>query len=355
MSLASVWRRRGRLIVSGIVLLGVAACTGSDPVSTDDDDPNPPPNNPPPPPPPIPNGITVVAAGNIAKCGGILGQASAAVVATENPDYVFLMGDIAYPTVPNTEPTLQDFMNCYDPSWGQFKSKTYAAVGTQDQDENGFSRGADAYFGVDRIGQPGKNYYSFDIGTWHIIVLNVVSGGPQAAVRYNNGSAQLNWLKADLAANKSKKCTLAFWHDPMWHSSNFESPTDPNIGYRRQPQRGVWMALYDGDADVVLGGGDHIYERFAPMKYLGEYEQTDNIFGPEYEADPVRGIRQFSSGLGGDGPLTTPVVATTHPLSEYRSAGNGVLKLTLGDGIYSWQFLNTQHSNVMDSGTGTCH
>jgi hypothetical protein len=100
---------------------------------------------------------------------------------------------------------------------------------------------------------------------------------------------------------------------------------------------------------VVLGGGDHIYERFAPMRYVNDYP------GPEFRADSVRGIRQFSTGLGGDGPLATPQVATRHPLSQYRSAGNGALKLILGEGQYTWIFLNTQYSNVTDWGTGTCH
>ena len=57
----------------------------------------------------------------------------------------------------------------------------------------------------------------------------------------------------------------------------------------------------------------------------------------------------------GDGPLSTPTVTITHPLSEYRSGGNGVLKLTLGDGVYSWQFVNTTNSQIQDSGSGVCH
>jgi hypothetical protein len=85
------------------------------------------------------------------------------------------------------------------------------------------------------------------------------------------------------------------------------------------------------------------------MRYVNDYP------GPEFAADSARGIRQFTSGLAGDGPLQTPRVAHRHALSEYRSAGNGVLKLILGDGQYTWEFLNTQYSQVTDWGSGTCH
>jgi hypothetical protein len=306
--------------------------------------------------PPLPNigGVTILAGGNPGQCGGSLQRATAQVVAAAHPDWLFVLGDNAHarsgPPI-----TLADYMACYDPVWGRFKGITYAAVGEKEQDSLGVSAAADAYFGPARVGPSGKNFYSFDIGGWHIIVLNVVSGGPLRPVRYNNGSEQLEWLRRDLAANYGRKCTLALWHDPMWiSSSNPPSPTDPypNHGYRDQPIRGVWIALYEYDADVVVNGGRHIYERFAPMRYEGGYSASS---GPEFAADSVRGIRQFSSGLIGDGPLTTPEVLITHPLSEYRSGGNGILKLTLGDGQYTWQFLNTQHSNIRDQGVGRCH
>lgn len=307
--------------------------------------------------PPLPNidGVTIVAGGNMGTCGGSLGRATAQVVASANPDYVFVLGDNAFAQAEGPI-TLQDYMDCYDSEWGRFRSKTFAAVGDKEQDDDGVSAGADAYFGEARVGPAGTNYYSFDLGSWHVIVLNVVSGGPTRPIRYNNGSAQLNWLIADLRANRGAKCTIALWHDPMWVSSSApETPTDPypNHGYRLQSIRGVWRELYNGNADVVVNGGWHIYERFAPMRYEGEYDGP--VRGPEFAADSARGIRQFTSGLIGSGPLTTPSVIITHPLSEYRSGGNGILKLTLGDGQYTWQFLNTQHSRIRDQGVGTCH
>lgn len=127
------------------------------------------------------DGITIVAAGNIGGCpGGAPGELqreSQEAVVAANPDYLFVLGDNTH-YEPNQISTLADYQNCYDPMWGRFKDVTYAAVGTHDRDSlgvmRGFSPGADAYFGPERVGPPGKNWYSFDLGGWHIIMLNVI-------------------------------------------------------------------------------------------------------------------------------------------------------------------------------------
>src|SRR5262245_45906296 len=140
--------------------------------------PPPPPDPPPaePPPAPIP-GVVIAATGNIQKCGGALGTASAGVVATLNPDFLIVMGDNVYPQAGGSgDVTLADFQNCYDPVWGRFMGVTRAAVGGREQDSLGRSAPADAYFGVQRVGNPGENWYAFNVGTgtgiWRIIVLN---------------------------------------------------------------------------------------------------------------------------------------------------------------------------------------
>jgi hypothetical protein len=305
--------------------------------------------------PPV-EGVTIVAAGNIGGCpGGVPGELqreSQKALIAANPEYVFVLGDNTHHEAGQIS-TLADYQNCYDPTWGRFKDKTFAAVGTYDRDTlgltRGFSPGADAYFGPERVGSPGQNWYSFDIGSWHVIVLNVIwPGGNNAPVRYNGGSDQLDWLVDDLRANRHKKCTIALWHDPMWMSSN----TAGTGGYRVQDIRGVWIQLYNYGADVVVNGGLHIYERFAPMRYNGAYGLE---YSPPFVADASYGIRQFTSGLAGDGPTTAGAVSNTHPLSEYRRGGNGFLKLTLGDGEYRWEFVNTKYSHIDDRGVGKCH
>jgi acid phosphatase type 7 len=313
--------------------------------------------------PPV-TGITVVAVGNLGKCGSDLALESAKVVTAINPDYVLMLGNSTVPQT-GTVTTLEDYMACYDPLWGPFKAKTYAALGTREVDIDtvppdygtGMALGADAYFGPERIGPPGKNWYSFDIGGWHVIALNAQSPGGYTRpkpIRFHAGSEQFSWLDRDLRNNSGKKCTLAFWYQSMWFSSTTpRNPgTEANDAYRIQDIRGIWTLLYQRKADLVVNGTPHIYERFAPMYYANSYQDPTPS---EYAADPVNGIRQITSGLGGDGPINAAPTIVRHPLSEYRSGGNGVLKLVLGNGEYSWEFVNTKYSHIQDSGRGTCH
>lgn len=312
--------------------------------------------------PPI-SGITVVAVGNLGKCGSDLGAESAKLVAAINPDYVLMLGNNTLPQS-GTVTTLQDYQACYDPVWGQFKSKTYAVLGDKEVGIDtvppnygtGMASGADAYFGPGRIGPPGKNWYSFDLGSWHVVALNIQSPGGYTRpkqIQFNAASEQFWWLGEDLKAHKNK-CTLAFWYQAMWISSTKRDPAwySDKDGYRIQDIRGIWTQLYDYNADLVVNGTPHVYERFAPLKYDSTYKYPTKS---EWKADPVRGIAQITSGLGGDGPLRVDSTVIRLPVMMYRSGGNGVVKLVLGEGEYSWEFVNTKYSHIQDSGRGTCH
>ena len=164
--------------------------------------------------------------------------------------------------------------------------------------------------------------------TSDIIVLNSECkdvGGCEA------GSPQEKWLRADLAAHPAA-CTLASWHKPLFSSGGAHG-NDLTV-------KPLWQALYDANADVVINGHDHDYERFAP--------QT-----PDGGADPARGIREFVVGTGGKNhrPFAEP-----KPNSELRDAtAFGVLKLTLKPVAYNWQFIPESGKTFTDSGSGTCH
>ena len=98
--------------------------------------------------------------------------------------------------------------------------------------------------------------------------------------------------------------------------------------------------MYNGGVDVAMGGNYHWYERFAPLNASG---QIDNTFG----------IRQFIVGTGGAG-LSQPgtEVATSQVLNNTT---HGIIKMTLHNGSYDWQFINNGESSFTDSGTASCH
>src|SRR5207302_481855 len=107
-----------------------------------------------------------------------------------------------------------------------------------------------AYFGAAAGERPG-GYYSYDLGTWHIIVLNSNCDDVSCA----SGSDQEQWLRADLAAHPAH-CTLAYWHHPRFSSGEHGDTAAMST---------LYTALYQAGADLVLSGHDHDYERLAPL------------------------------------------------------------------------------------------
>ncbi|MDX6647153.1 MAG: hypothetical protein QOK40_2880 [Miltoncostaeaceae bacterium] len=281
---------------------------------------------------PAANDPVIAAAGDIAcdpTVGGftLAGTAnSCRMQSTSNmllamaPDAVLTLGDLQY-----EDATFNKFLGSYDPTWGRLKSITRPAPGNHDYlTTNG--AGYYQYFGA-AAGDPTKGYYSYDLGAWHLISLN---SNCSPAGGCGVGSPQEKWLRADLAAHPAA-CTLAYWHHPRFSSGQHGSTASI------QP---LWQTLYDGNADVVLNGHDHDYERFAPQTPTGA-------------ADPARGIRQFVVGTGGKNhyAIGTPIAN-----SESRNdATFGVLKLTLRPTSYEWSFLPEAGTTFTDSGSADCH
>jgi hypothetical protein len=299
----------GRLTLAVVLLVGVSA-------TTCDSRPR---NNPVEPSPisiapPADTGEehVLVGAGDIGWCGSA-GVEETARLLDRIPGTVFTTGDNAYPSG-----TARQFAECYEPTWGRHKARTFPAPGNHDYDTPGAAPYF-AYFGA-RAGPAGAGYYSYQLGSWHIVSLNsALPGAP--------GSAQLRWLRSDLSARPAR-CSIAYWHDPLFSSG-------PN---GNQPQmHDVWQLLTEFGVDIVIAGDDHGYERFAPQDASGF-------------PDPERGIRQFVVGTGG-APLYD--FGPPRPNSEVRIAAWGVLKLTLRSRTYSWDFVPAS-GGPADFGTDQC-
>ena len=259
----------------------------------------------------------VVGAGDIADCGTTADSATAALV-DHIAGTVVVIGDNVYPSG-----TAAYYHDCYDPTWGRFKARTKPASGNHEY----LVSGATGYFGYfgGAAGDPSKGYYSYDLGTWHIVVLN----SNCSFVGCSSTSAQAGWLRANLAANKGKD-VLAYWHHPRFSSGTHGSSAI------LQP---LWEILYAAGADVILNGHDHDYERFARQDPWGR-------------ADTPFGIREFVVGTGGGGLRARNWTA---PNSQAFSSTHGVLKLTLRKGAYDWSFVPIAGSTFTDSGTATTH
>ena len=272
--------------------------------------------------PPPPSGTEVlVGAGDIADCT-LAGDEATAKLLDGIAGTVFTLGDNAYPNGSSS-----NYTNCYGPTWGRHKARTMPTPGNHEYQ----TAGAAGYFGYfgSAAGDPAKGYYSYNLGDWHIVVLN--SNSDCTTISCSANSVQVQWLVADLAANP-KTCTLAYWHHPRFNSGSGHG-NDVNVAP-------FWSALYKAGADVILNGHEHVYERFAP--------QTPDAIAS------ATGIRQFTVGTGGASEyLFKP---TPEPNSEVRNdKTQGVLKLTLHTTSYDWQFIPVAGATFTDSGSASCH
>jgi hypothetical protein len=293
-----------------------------------------------------PVAVGIAAAGDIAcKPGGpyfdgsnpgfcqfrATGQAIGDAIAAGTVQRVLTLGDTQYHAG-----TSYEFTNSYDQSWGAFKSVTEPAVGNHEW----LTPYADGFFQYFSPTTPqislGRYYYSYDLGTWHVIVLdsdcNDLPGPPNNPTNgCVPGSPQMTWLQNDLAQNRAA-CTLAYWHHPRFSSGETGDivKTSP-----------FWRALYAAGADVILTAHRHMYERYAPQD-------------PDGNLDQQNGIVEFVVGSGGDdhGVIQAPI----GPNEVVRNnATFGYLGMTLNPGGYTYSFQPVAGGSFTDSGAGTCH
>jgi acid phosphatase type 7 len=260
----------------------------------------------------------LLAAGDIASCRSAGDEATAALLEGA-PATIAALGDLAYP-----RGSADEFANCYEPSWGWFKATTRPAAGNHDY----ATPGAAAYFDYwgAAAGLRGSGYYSYELGSWHVVVLN----SNCRFVSCSRGSPQGTWLRNDLALHRTR-CTVAYFHHPLFSST---------LGTATPAMQPLWQVLYDAGADLVLNGHAHNYQRFAPQS-------------PSGAADPARGVREFVVGTGGYShhPAGPPI-----PNQEtVDDTTFGVLRLMLLETGYAWRFVPQSDGVFADAGTAVCH
>ncbi len=325
--------------------------------------------------------VTLVGAGDTADCTHNNDEDTAKLLGSTlrslTPDgtlpplsqaRVIALGDNAYPSG-----TRAQYANCYDnyrltdgtsydssrPAWwGQYKDRTMPILGNHEYlNSSNSSLKSTPYFDYfsakngfeigDRLPAPvpntpanpgltpGKGYYSYNLGSWHIVALN--SNDHCAYVSCSSTSAQGKWLRNDLAANPSS-CTLAYIHHPLYATGS--GGVAPEV-------KPLIKILYNNNADVVLNAHNHRYERLARID-------------PNGNPDGTRGIRTITVGTGGE-PGNPPNV-TPPAISEVRIFDTpGVIRMDLSSDSYRWEFIavdGTSSGKVMDptpTGTELCH
>jgi hypothetical protein len=292
---------------------------------------------------------TIAAAGDIAcdsgdpNFNGGAGTAAACrqryvaqSIIQANPEAFLMLGDAQYAQWgPGTTGT-------YATEFAPLASRTWAIQGNHDFDSGGgaLSTGLTAggffgYFGA-RAGPVAYQSYSFDIGTWHLVVLN-----SNCTVLVVNCPAQTAWLQNDLAQTR-QPCIAAAWHHPRW-----VSPGGSEVAagtYADNPASAPWMAaLYAKGADVVMSGHSHHYERSFPVD-------------PNKVRDDAKGLRIFVAGSGGkEFRPASPLAGNPTDPASINNATFGFLKLTLKARSFDHAFVRESGPSFSDSGTVACH
>jgi hypothetical protein len=299
--------------------------------------------------------VTLVGAGDIAKCSQDNNAEATAALLANIPGTVYTLGDNAYP-----DGTRAQFANCYDNYrlsdgsifdtsrtvwWGQHKARTMPTLGNHEYHTFGAQPYFDYFSAVNGFKPPpapvpnttanpgltpGKGYYSYDRGSWHIVALN---SNCNKVGGCGKDSTQGKWLRSNLANTTNKQCTLAYFHHPLYATGN--NTATPAV-------KPLWKILYGRGADVIVSGHAHRYERYAPIT-------------PDGVIDSQNGIRQFVAGTGGD-PGGSEIYLDDAPGVQVVETGtSGVLKLDLGGGSYSWEFVPIAGQTFTDSGSDSCH
>jgi hypothetical protein len=254
--------------------------------------------------------IVLVGAGDISECDSD-GDEMTAQLLDAIPGTVFTTGDNAY-----EEGTIDEFNDCYGPTWGRHKDRTKPVPGNHEY----LTSDAAGYF---QYYNNVPSYYVYSLGSWRIYALN-------SEIDVSESSPQITWLKEDLTANPAQ-CVLAYWHQPRWSSGTHHGSDND--------YQTLWQILYEAGAELVLNGHEHHYERFAEMNASG--------------AAVSPGLREIVVGTGGRDLYE---FGSALPASEVRDDSTfGVLKLTLRADGYDWQFIPVAGSTFTDSGSGTCH
>ncbi len=249
------------------------------------------------------------------------------------PDRFLALGGLQY-----TFGGTPDYASYYDRFFGSVKPVTRPVPGPSDwlPDPSAYL----AEFG-NRAGPP-NGYYSFNLGSWHIIALNSLdclndSGcGP--------GTKEYDWLSSDLAthSNGLYPCTLAYFYDPMFLWVNWWQrnglPKGPDT--RLVP---LWAQLQTAGVDVVLGADAHNYERWAPQDVNGRL-------------DRAHGMTEFVVGTGGKRLIGVGPEPRPAHLVAAQDDAYGVLRMELMDGrmAYAWEPAALQPT-FSDGGTLRCH
>jgi len=207
-----------------------------------------------------------------------------------------LLGDNAYSDGTDAEFQAK-FFNIYKdnllkkyplfPSPGNHDYHDLVSAGKKDQYKMAYFQ----QFTVPEKGEAGgvpsnsQAYYAFDIGNIHFISLDSYGKDEKGMRMYEQESAQVEWLKKDLEANKNKEWVVAYWHHPPYTKGSHDSDTEALLVNIREQFNQV---VEEYGVDLVLCGHSHVYERTKLIK--GHYGMEDTFNAEKHNLSSSSGL-----------------------------------------------------------------
>ncbi len=288
----------------------------------------------------------IVAVGDLACQSLAQGQGTATcqsgavadLIRQIGPARFLALGDLQY-----SKGSLDEFLRVWDVQFGDLRDIIAPAPGNHEYGTPG-AQGYFDYFGP--IANPPAGYYSFDLGGWHLVSLNseICNSDPGCGP----GTAQYEWLKADLWRARRAVCSLAYMHHPrydwrQWQKWVEDDGQTPNGGTATAPLIPLWELFQAGGVDVVLAGHNHVYQRWVPQDAHGKAI--------------ANGIVQFTVGTGGRQVYPLGAQPMPENLAVTQNEAFGLVKLTLRAGSYDYEWISAPgQPDYADAATGVaCH
>jgi hypothetical protein len=199
-------------------------------------------------------------------------------------DMMILIGDNAYNSGTDAE-YQTGFFNAYQGNILK-NHMLFPAPGNHDYSNGSSARQNDhniPYYSIFTMpangecgGVPSGNerFYSFDRGDVHFLSLDSYGRENSGTTRlYDTLGAQVQWIKADLAAN-TKKWVIAYWHHPPYTMGSHNSDNEGELVAIRQ---NFVRILERYGVDIIICGHSHDYERSYLIKGHYGNEASFNV------------------------------------------------------------------------------
>jgi hypothetical protein len=142
-----------------------------------------------------------------------------------------------------------------------------------------------------------ESYYSVNYGPVHLIALDTEMREPSGLQLFDGKGLQVEWLKADLAANKLP-WVVVYFHKPPYSKGSHDSDVELDMKSLREHVNPIFEQY---KVDLVIAGHSHVYERSYPMR--GHYGVNETFDAASHVVAQGSSTNHYVVGPTGQGVI----------------------------------------------------